>query len=796
MSLYLVGDNIDKTRSHYLSVTGRLTQLMRGVYVDATDDVDAMVLKHAIRIAKYLYPHAYLSAASAILLAPTADGRLFLAGRRRQRTRLRSLEIIQNDAPKAPSIASAIIDDGMGEFRMDASSIRQRFLESFRSKTEHAAAMDEKMREALAERLVAEYGSTNAAADAVYALARANAWYKEGEQSERFLTRNITSPIARNEAALDLAVAWHGTPIGNLTHDGFEWRWQASSAQGPALVRQTTPGKLPPFILSLLPEGWLESVLRDRDERTVLRSGKRYMSNITIVENKSDLATLPPDTLAAPLEQYSANGLFTGIYAGPGRGSLERDFERNLAQIYERSDTPRLSGIQIKAPMFLDANGRLSPSEGTPFTHILKPAGTSGFELLPIVEWVSLALGKAVGFEAPSNAIVTMPDGMPPALLIERFDIRKSADDTRMLALEDLCSVLDLPSEAKYTGTIERIASAVRPLSTAPEDDLLTIFKRALFAWLIADGDMHLKNMALLKTTLPGERRFTSVRMAPLYDAVTTRVFPGLEHDRMALKLNGKDTRLQRADFLKLANTAGIRTSDAETIMSETIQRLSQAIENISLPDLHAHKDEAQAIAGQIADICRAQIATLTPSPRLTSVTGQISIVSSAGQAIAGVTVTAIAENGTTKNAVTLEDGIAAITVPANRAYQLLIAHPEHPGTIIRSWNPNSTLTVTLPATENTGSVICHATVHIPGLEGRLNPILDAQNRMYLYADNIAINGGAQQPVPFQINTSLELEDSNGIAMQLQVLHIQGDTSLLQYAFTNDSSALARVAYP
>ena len=420
MALYLVGENIDKTRSHYLSATGRLTQLMRGVYVEKTDDVDAMVLKHAIRIAKYLYPNAYLSAASAILLAPTKDGRLFLAGRRRQRTRLRSLEIIQNDAPKAPSIASAIIDDGMGEFRIDVSSIRQRFLESFRTKTEHAAAIDEKMREVLAERLIAEYGSTKAASDAVYALARENEWYKEGELSERFLLRNITSHTARNEAALDLVVAWHGAPIGNLAHDGFEWRWRANSGESPALVRQTIPGKLPPFILSLLPEGWLESVLRDRDERTALRSGKRYMSNIMIVEDQSDLSTLPPDMLIAPLDQYSTNGLFTGVYAGPGRGSIERDFERNLAQIYERPDTPRLSGIQIKAPMFLDADGRLSPSEGTPFTHILKPAGTSGFELLPVVEWVSLALGKAIGFDAPSNAIVTMPDGMPPARSEER----------------------------------------------------------------------------------------------------------------------------------------------------------------------------------------------------------------------------------------------------------------------------------------------------------------------------------------------------------------------------------------
>jgi serine/threonine-protein kinase HipA len=42
-----------------------------------------------------------------------------------------------------------------------------------------------------------------------------------------------------------------------------------------------------------------------------------------------------------------------------------------------------------------------------------------------------------------------MPDGMPPALVVERFDIRHGPNDTRMLALDDLCSVLDLQAPAK-----------------------------------------------------------------------------------------------------------------------------------------------------------------------------------------------------------------------------------------------------------------------------------------------------------------------------------------------------------
>lgn len=608
MALYLVGENIDKTRGHYQAETGKLVQLMRGIYADAGDDIDATVLRHAVRIAKYLYPRAYLSAVSSILLAPTRDGRLFLSGRRIQRTRIRTLEIIQNEAPKNPSIGEAIVDDGMGEFRVNVSSIRQRFLEAFRLRSEHAASIDEDMRTAIAARLIEEYGSAQAAADALWALARENEWHREAELAERYLRHRPTATAVTNEAALNLVVAWHGIPIGHLTHDGFEWRWRPTDREGPPLIRQTIPGRLPPFIVSLLPEGWLEQVLKNKDERALLRSGKRYMSNITIVEEEAELAALPPDVLLTKLEKYTKDGAFAGQYAGPGRSDIEANFERNLAQIYERADTPRLSGIQIKAPMYLDPNGVLSPSTGKPFTHILKPAGTGGYEALPLVEWTAMELGRAAGFMAPATALVAMPDKLPPALIVERFDIRQSLADKRMIALEDLCSVLDLPTTAKYDGTMERVARAVRPLSTAPEEDLLIIVKRALFAWLIADGDMHLKNMALLKTAEPKGRQFRSVRMAPLYDAVTTRVFPNLKHDRMALKLNGKDDNLRRADFRALAATAGLRVAVADAAIDDMLGRMGSVIDRIALPEAIEPTATAGKTVKEVLDICRRRI--------------------------------------------------------------------------------------------------------------------------------------------------------------------------------------------
>jgi serine/threonine-protein kinase HipA len=584
--LHLVGETIDAKRAHLRVQAGELVQLVRGVYVDADQDVEVTVLGHAVRIARYLYPTAYLSSASAILLGPTPDGRLFISGRRNQRTRLRTLEIIQNEAPAHPSTVSVVVGDDLGELRAEASSPRQRFLEAFRLRSEHASAVTEPMRAQMATRLIEEFRSPQAAAGAVWALARENGWYREGEGADRYLlARPNADKIAGNKAALEFLVAWHGTLLGHLTHDGFEWRWKPAKRRGPPLIRETMPGKLPPFIESLLPEGWLAQVLHQHDERDVLRSGKRYMSNITIVINREELAALPADGLQVELGAFSESGRFTGRYKGPGRSEIEDTFEQNLARLYAQAQTPRLSGVQIKAPMCLTAEGALVPAVEQPFTHILKPAGTAGFETLPIVEWLCLELGRAAGFEVPAAALIEMPDGMPLALVVERFDIRRGPDDQRMLAMEDFCSILELPTSAKYDGTIERMARGLRPLSTDPMADLEILFRRALFAWFIADGDMHLKNLALLKIAEPRSRQFATVRFAPLYDAVTTRVFPGLAGDRMALKLNGKDDRLTRQDFLTLARTIDLPAARAEAAMSDLAMRLGDAAPNLALPE-------------------------------------------------------------------------------------------------------------------------------------------------------------------------------------------------------------------
>ncbi|WGM45858.1 hypothetical protein KOAAANKH_00722 [Brevundimonas sp. NIBR10] len=278
--LYLVGETIDKHRAHAGAQAGDLVSVYKGIYVDAADNADQVVLDHAVRIAAFLYPRAYLAGVSAATLGPDANYRLFLSDRRNDRTRIRSLEIIRNQAPSHPSTVPVIVGDDLGELTLTASSPRQQFLEAFRRRSEHANAIGPDIKRRMAERLLGEFGGVGATTDALFALAEQNGWSHEADAAQRYLRTDLQGlRPAPNRAAADFIVAWHGEEIGRLTHDGVEWRWAPAEGLRPPLVRETRPGSLPPFIESLLPEGWLAQVLGDRDERDALRGGRRYLSN-------------------------------------------------------------------------------------------------------------------------------------------------------------------------------------------------------------------------------------------------------------------------------------------------------------------------------------------------------------------------------------------------------------------------------------------------------------------------------------------------------------------------------------
>ena len=154
------------------------------------------------------------------------------------------------------------------------------------------------------------------------------------------------------------------------------------------------------------------------------------------------------------------------------------------------------------------------------------------------------------------------------------------------------------------------------------------------------------------------------------------------------------------------------------------------------------------------------------------------------GEPLPGVDVLALFPNRTWQRATTDEAGEAALDLYTTHLPMTVYAAASgYAAGLEREWMPNrGGLLLELDLLPDGGAVIFpEDTGHLPGLHGRLNPIRDASDRTCLYADNIAIEEGRRQPVPFRLGKPMRLTDAFGAELSLTVIDIIGRSALLEY---------------
>ena len=140
--------------------------------------------------------------------------------------------------------------------------------------------------------------------------------------------------------------------------------------------------------------------------------------------------------------------------------------------------------------------------------------------------------------------------------------------------------------------------------------------------------------------------------------------------------------------------------------------------------------------------------------------------------------------NNTYKEGITDDQGEVSIALHStNLPMTVFVAAPFFRAHVESDWIPaDGGLAVALKVRSGGGSVVFReATGNIPGLRGRLNPIRDRHDRTYLYASNIAINGGERQPVHFRFGEEMQLTDAHGADMAVRVIDIVGRSALVEY---------------
>jgi serine/threonine-protein kinase HipA len=316
---------------------------------------------------------------------------------------------------------------------------------------------------------------------------------------------------------------------------------------------ERSAGALPPFFSNLLPEGRRLTALRNRvktslddDLSLLLAAGPDPVGNVCVVAKGDQPWKSKAYVDVKRPEESDFDELFQRVIAG----DPPSEHEPSIAGVQEK-----ISGSMISMPV---------RSKGKRADYILK-LNPPDKPTLVQNEHFFMSMAKACRLMVPPQRIVTDKNGRP-GLLVERFDriySQESAEPTR-LHVEDGCQVLNLYPAAKYNVSTRTLAEAVIQHVTAPAVDGLRFIEIVAFSYLIANGDLHAKNVSVMRTA---DHRIT---LTPVYDLLSTLPYAD---QHMALKFEGRDQDLRRKDFLAFGSRLGIRQPAIEAMLDKLVKK-------------------------------------------------------------------------------------------------------------------------------------------------------------------------------------------------------------------------------
>ena len=192
--------------------------------------------------------------------------------------------------------------------------------------------------------------------------------------------------------------------------------------------------------------------------------------------------------------------------------------------------------------------------------------------------------------------------------------------------------------------------------------------------------------------------------------------------------------------------------------------------------DLTGRDPEYELVGG-------AELRLTLPSarPPVEGIDGEV-LVSAGDQPLAGVQVVVHYPNKTWMEATTDTFGRVGFGFHSDLPITVFCAASGYAGHVERGWRPPNSLSIRLQELTGGGSAVFkEGSGHLPGLTGRLNPILDTLDRTYLYTTNISIDQGKQQPVHFKMNQPLLLTDVHGFERQVRFIDMMGKSALVEY---------------
>lgn len=234
-----------------------------------------------------------------------------------------------------------------------------------------------------------------------------------------------------------------------------------------------------------------------------------------------------------------------------------------------------LAGAQEKLAL-ANFNGKwYLPVNGAPSTHILKPSREGVFSSLAQNEYICMKLAKNLGLSVPEVDLLNISGR--DVLIVERYDRIVKEKNIERLHQEDFCQALGIMSTVKYQNDggpgIKDIFNLIKEVCTVPAVETMRFLRSVIFNYLIGNSDSHAKNYSILYTG-------RTVELSPLYDAVSTVIYPDLT-ENLSMKIGNhyEIRKVTKEDFYILAESLDVKKSVIINIFDEFNKECDGAFE-------------------------------------------------------------------------------------------------------------------------------------------------------------------------------------------------------------------------
>ena len=214
------------------------------------------------------------------------------------------------------------------------------------------------------------------------------------------------------------------------------------------------------------------------------------------------------------------------------------DMDELALQVVERSVS--VPGVQPKLSMSIlnddKTDSRLTVVGALGGNYIFKPPSKDYAEM-PANEHLTMKMADLFGIDVVPHSLIKLASS-ELSYITKRID---RAEDGSKIHMIDMFQVLE--AFDKYRGSMERVGKAIGDYAENTLLDKLRFFELAVFSYLTANNDMHLKNFSMIKTSY-------GWALSPAYDLLNVNIVNPEDTEELALTIGGKKKKLSLQNFL------------------------------------------------------------------------------------------------------------------------------------------------------------------------------------------------------------------------------------------------------